>query len=98
MLRIVSGGTKTRVQFSKCALTTILIRSLIDGTLPRKMTAQSRCAKVVAVEVWLCILCRWMIAFKNKLSILESGSLQQSCMYYADDQILEPMGDGPDLQ
>ena len=98
MLEIVSGGTKARVQLSKRAVATILIRNLIDGTLPRSMTAQTRCAKIVAVEVWLCILCRWMIAFKDKFTIVERGSLQQSCMYYADDQTLEPMCDGPDLQ
>ena len=98
LLRIVSGWTKARVELSKRTPATILIRKLIDGSLPRSMTAQSRRAKVVAVEVWLCILCRRMIAFKNKLTILEHGSLQQSCMYYTYDQILESMGDGPDLQ
>ena len=76
----------------------MLIRKLVDGTQPRSMTAQSRRAKVVAVEIWLCILCRWMIAFKNKLTILECGSLQQPCMYYTYDQILESVGDGSDLQ
>ena len=98
LLWVVSGGTESRVQLSKCPFTRMVFCNLVYGAFPCCITTQSRRAEIVAVEVGFRVLRRRMIAFEDELAILERCRAQQTSMYYSDDQILEAMGYSSDLQ